>query len=220
MASLRDRIQAKKFRLYLAWPFALLAVCFLPTHPPLFKPALLWIALGEAIRIWASGSIVKSKILSVSGPYRVVRNPLYLGSFLVGGGFAFILWHPVVFGLTLIFFWFFYLKTIQKEERSLTENFGESYRLYCQNVPRLLPRFSPYRGSTKEPFRWMRLYENGETITLLTIFLILILLHFKSVWWERHLRTASDPLFMILFVLVGCETLREVLIRRYKDVPK
>lgn len=220
MTSFRDRIQSKKFRLYLAWPFALWAFLFLPTHPSLFRPALLWIALGEAMRIWASGSIVKSRVLSISGPYRYLRNPLYLGSFLVGVGFTFILWHPVVFALYVIFFWFFYLRTIRKEEKSLTENFGESYRVYCQHVPRLLPRLSPYRGETEEPFRWMRLYENGETITLRTILLILILLHFKSVWWERRLRGPSDIFFIILFVFVGFEIIREVLRRRYKDVSK
>ncbi|MDQ3012472.1 MAG: hypothetical protein M3X11_17405, partial [Acidobacteriota bacterium] len=47
------------------------------------------IALGGAlIRAWASGHFRKNKNLAISGPYAYTRNPLYLGSFILGVGFT------------------------------------------------------------------------------------------------------------------------------------
>ena len=45
--------------------------------------------LGLAIRAWAAGHIRKNAELAISGPYAFTRNPLYLGSFLLGLGFTF-----------------------------------------------------------------------------------------------------------------------------------
>src|SRR5215510_479581 len=44
--------------------------------------------LGLSLRAWASGHIRKNDELAVSGPYAYTRNPLYLGSFLLGIGFT------------------------------------------------------------------------------------------------------------------------------------
>src|SRR3982751_6758022 len=44
--------------------------------------------LGLAIRAWAAGHIRKNAQLATSGPYAFTRNPLYLGSFLLGLGFT------------------------------------------------------------------------------------------------------------------------------------
>ena len=43
---------------------------------------------GEALRLWAAGHIEKGREITRSGPYRFVRHPLYLGSTLLGVGFA------------------------------------------------------------------------------------------------------------------------------------
>src|SRR5688500_2719594 len=44
--------------------------------------------LGLALRAWAAGHIRKNTQLATSGPYAFTRNPLYLGSFLLGLGFT------------------------------------------------------------------------------------------------------------------------------------
>src|SRR5437870_13772401 len=43
---------------------------------------------GLALRAWASGHLRKNETLATSGPYAYTRNPLYLGSFLIGLGFT------------------------------------------------------------------------------------------------------------------------------------
>src|SRR4051812_20332290 len=58
---------------------------------PTLKALLIGAAIsviGLAIRGWASGHIRKNAQLAVSGPYAFTRNPLYLGSFLLGLGFT------------------------------------------------------------------------------------------------------------------------------------
>ena len=44
--------------------------------------------LGLGLRAWATGHIRKNSALATSGPYARTRNPLYLGSFVLGLGFT------------------------------------------------------------------------------------------------------------------------------------
>jgi protein-S-isoprenylcysteine O-methyltransferase Ste14 len=45
-------------------------------------------AAGELLRIWAAGHLEKGREVTVSGPYRLTRHPLYVGSAVMGLGFA------------------------------------------------------------------------------------------------------------------------------------
>lgn len=45
-------------------------------------------ALGELVRIWASGHLDKAREITTSGPYRYLSHPLYVGSCIMGAGFA------------------------------------------------------------------------------------------------------------------------------------
>src|SRR5438477_3135981 len=54
----------------------------------LFGMATLLVAAGCALRAWAAGYLLKGKRVAVGGPYAYVRNPLYLGSFMIGAGFC------------------------------------------------------------------------------------------------------------------------------------
>jgi protein-S-isoprenylcysteine O-methyltransferase Ste14 len=78
-----------------------------------------------------------------SGPYRFVRNPMYIGaaSALVGGGLA--LSSPAIFLLGFAFLALMHLVVVLHEEPSLTDKFGDSYRSYRETVHRWLPRLPP-----------------------------------------------------------------------------
>jgi protein-S-isoprenylcysteine O-methyltransferase Ste14 len=107
--------------------------------------------IGLAVRAWASGHIRKNSKLAVSGPYAHTRNPLYLGSFILGLGFTIAasssLWLLVVLGgLFAALFLGIYLPVMRVESATLAELFGEDYRAYARAVPLLFPRLTPYRA--------------------------------------------------------------------------
>ena len=52
-------------------------------------------AVGEYLRIWAAGHLRKGQEVTRSGPYRRLRHPLYVGSFVIGVGFAAAAAHPL-----------------------------------------------------------------------------------------------------------------------------
>ncbi len=96
--------------------------------------------LGLLIRAWASGHIRKASELAVTGPYARTRNPLYLGSLILGLGFTVA---AGVWWLTLLFLALFigiYLPVMRVESEDMRRIFGEEYEVYAANVPALLPR--------------------------------------------------------------------------------
>ena len=103
------------------------------------------ILAGLLVRGWAAGVLEKDRELAVSGPYAFTRNPLYLGSFVIGVGAAVAggrIWIGVVF---LGFFIWAYRGPMAREGARLEERFGEAYRRYRGAVPAFLPRLTPYR---------------------------------------------------------------------------
>ena len=100
---------------------------------------------GLALRGWAAGVIRKERELTVHGPYAHTRNPLYLGSLLLGMGVVAAGGRWLFLPIFLGFFVLVYGRTIRGEEALLERQFGEPYRDYVRNVPLLLPRLTPYR---------------------------------------------------------------------------
>lgn len=83
----------------------------------------------------------KSEGLVTAGPYALTRNPMYLGSFLMGAGFIFIVWPWWgIFAYALLFYVRFN-KQMSSEEKFLAEKFGASYLQYQKDTPRIFPRW-------------------------------------------------------------------------------
>ena len=109
---------------------------------------------GLAIRAWAAGHIRKNSRLAVSGPYAFTRNPLYLGSFILGLGFTIASGRWV---LALVFgalFLGIYFPVMRVEASTLTELFGDEYRAYKNAVPLFFPRITPYRPADSDSLRF------------------------------------------------------------------
>jgi|Deesub1362B_J571_1020462.scaffolds.fasta_scaffold15544_2 protein-S-isoprenylcysteine O-methyltransferase Ste14 len=146
---------------------------------------------GELLRIWGvahAGSITrtttgtKADELVMTGPYAYVRNPLYWGNFfmMVGACIAAWPWMPWMLFIVLAFFVFQYGLIISLEEEFLRGKFGELYRQYCRHVPRIFPRFRPYRsGQNRKPSLAAAL--KSELSTFLNFFgtFLLIFLRWK-----------------------------------------
>jgi protein-S-isoprenylcysteine O-methyltransferase Ste14 len=123
----------------------------------LARPRAVTLAIGGAVavcgllvRAWASGHIRKNDALAVSGPYAYTRNPLYLGTFILGLGFTIAAsgnrwWlYLVLGGMFAALFLGIYLPVMRVEALTLAQLFGEDYKRYAASVPLLFPRLTPY----------------------------------------------------------------------------
>lgn len=135
------------------------------------QPTALALAIGAAIsapglwlRGWAAGHLAKNEELATSGPYRYLRNPLYLGTLIAAAGLVAASRQA---GLAILFgavFLLVYLPVIELEEQRLRELFPD-FEAYATRVPLLIPRLG-YRGSGKK-FRWSLYRRNQEYQALL-----------------------------------------------------
>ena len=133
--------------------------------------------VGILIRAWASGHIRKNQNLAVSGPYAYTRNPLYLGSLILGLGFtiaAGVWWLGAVF---IALFLGIYLPVMRVEAKDLTELFGEDYAEYARRVPLLFPRLTPYKASSEkfDMNLYLRYREYRAALGLIFAWLVLAL---------------------------------------------
>jgi protein-S-isoprenylcysteine O-methyltransferase Ste14 len=113
---------------------------------------LLMIALGILGRLWCTLYIGgrKANELQRTGPYSIVRHPLYVGSLLMTMGFAVMTVNPLALIIMLAYFAVQYAVTIGFEEKVLAAKFGEDYRDFERTVPRFIPRLSGYNPNPPE----------------------------------------------------------------------
>ncbi len=78
--------------------------------------------------------------LVVRGPYRFVRNPMYIGAALVLAGTALFYKSPILFAFLAIFLLATRLFVLFYEEPTLCRTFGPEYASYCYSVGRWWPR--------------------------------------------------------------------------------
>jgi len=81
----------------------------------------------------------KGEKLVTSGPYTFVRNPMYLGSFLMGAGFILMVWPWWLLPFFAALFYARFTKQIVKEEAYLLKIGGDAYARYCKRVNRIFP---------------------------------------------------------------------------------
>lgn len=101
------------------------------------------IFLGYIFRVAARGykseSLSGGKILVKGGPYTVTRNPMYLGTALIGSGVILMLFNILGFLIFLSAAALIYIPQVRKEQVMLLEKYGSEYELYCKNVPLFFP---------------------------------------------------------------------------------
>ncbi len=116
-----------------------------------FAFAALLCFLCAALRTWATAYLkadvmqdptLHAEKIVADGPYRYVRNPLYLGGTLLAFGMG-LLMSRVGFVFSAIGVTIFSLRLIGLEESSLAKEQGASFLEYCRRVPRFFPSFTP-----------------------------------------------------------------------------
>lgn len=151
----------QRLRVPLGFAFGLLFFLLARPQLELLAVGLVLAGCGLAVRVWATGYLRKHDRLCSSGPYRWTRNPLYLGSFLLGLGFCIAAgnpWLALTFG---ILFPLVYLPVMKREELELAHAYGPSYLAYRERVPRFLPRVPAAECGT-DRFEWSQVWHNRE----------------------------------------------------------
>ena len=149
---------------------------------PTLRTILLGFALallGEALRLWASGHLEKTRRLATGGPYAHTRNPLYLGSLLMALGMAIAAASPWVVLAVASYFLAFYPTLMNEEARFLRERFGAEYDRWAAEVPPFWPRPGA-GGSRASRFARSRVRGNREWWTAAVLPLVALL------FWARR----------------------------------
>ncbi len=108
-------------------------------------------AVGAALALWCVATFVlvgqgtpapfdPPRRLVIAGPYRFVRNPMYIGAGLALAGAALFYASFELMAYICLLFLAFHLFVVFHEEPSLKKSFGEEYNAYCRAVGRWLPK--------------------------------------------------------------------------------
>ena len=146
-----------EIRSYTPIPFILLMLIYAKPTPASIVVGLLLAMLGELIRFWGvsiagtetrtTGPVGGTNLIT-DGPFAYVRNPLYVGNMMmyVGVGIMANALMPYLIIVAYSFFVFQYTMIVLREEEYLHGAFGDEFERYVQNVPRFIPRLTPYVG--------------------------------------------------------------------------
>jgi len=161
---------------------AILLVVFAKPQFPEIWIGIVLIFLGEGIRIWAAGHLQKNEVLTVTGPYAYVKNPLYIGSILITAGFCLLADNIYLLATAYFMFCFHYIPYKKKMEGDrLKRHFGGQYEDYDAKVPEYLPRWTRY--SDKKAFWQFRCFiENSEEGILLIVLAGVVLILSRPYW--------------------------------------
>jgi protein-S-isoprenylcysteine O-methyltransferase Ste14 len=182
-----------------------------------------FILLGQIMRVSARGykaeNSLDSRALIQGGPYQLVRNPMYLGIFLIGLGVVLAVFRWWAVAVFIIFFFICYIFLIYQEEKKLLLMFPQAYPEYCHKVPRILPALSTLiklKISAYLPIKiiWFK-KEVGSISTLLSLILLVISwegivgegarAYFQQFCWLL----LTFVLFIILVVLLSQRTFKQ-----------
>ncbi len=182
---------AQRIRVPLGFAYGLLFLYLATPRPGFFSVGILLAGFGLALRVWASGYLNKGKKLATTGPYSWTRNPLYLGSFVMGLGFTVAAASPWLIVLFLVLFVAVYLPVMKREERELTHAFGSDYSVYRDTVALFLPFSLPVRSlarsadsAPKGNFQWEKVISNREYNAVIGFSLVTAIIWAKMVLWR------------------------------------
>jgi protein-S-isoprenylcysteine O-methyltransferase Ste14 len=175
-------------------PWFLLMIFLAPEFSPdatMLAVALVGIFASEVLRLWSvayAGSATRTRgdtipRLVVAGPYRHVRNPLYIANIamytLCGVLFGFVSLSVGIFLYSCVQ----YVFIVAFEEEMLTRTFGESYAEFRRRVPRWFPSPAPQMASTGQRFDLAAAFRS-ERSTLILMGVVMLLLAAKRTFYS------------------------------------
>jgi protein-S-isoprenylcysteine O-methyltransferase Ste14 len=138
-------------------------VSFAAASPIVIVLGALAALLGAVLRVWGTAYLGYSTVhhgdmragaVMADGPYRYMRNPLYLGGWFMMIAVS-LLMSPSGALFTVVLLTVFYLRLILGEEAFLAGQLGQPYQEYLRAVPRLLPRLRASLPPAGNEPRWL-----------------------------------------------------------------
>jgi protein-S-isoprenylcysteine O-methyltransferase Ste14 len=169
-----------KWRVRSGLLFALAALVFAQPNLCSLLAAFGLAIIGLALRTWASANLKKEKELTISGPYRYTRNPLYLGNLILGIAIAIAAQSWLVLIFFLAYFAIFYPVIIYVEKERMAQIFPERYQEFSAKVPLFFPALRARMASVNNGFSWDLYIKNKEYRALIGTILYWIALAAKS----------------------------------------
>ncbi len=128
--------------------------------------------LGELVRIWAAGHLEKGREVTQSGPYRLTRHPLYVGSATIAVGAAIAAARASVAILIGTYMAITIVSAIRHEEASMRAAFGDAYDAYAESRARPVERH----------FSLSRVMKNKEYKAVAGLVLVAAIFALKVAW--------------------------------------
>lgn len=167
--------------------------------------------LGVAVRAWTIGTAPAhtsgrnqgrqiAAQLNTTGPYSLVRNPLYVGNALMWAGVVMYARSPWLAVTVALVFWLVYERIVFAEEEFLRERFGAAFVEWAAVTPPFLPRFRGYRPARLPfSFRTVLRREYSGMFALVILFTVEVL-----AWWRFATgRWYADPVWLSAAVGTG-----------------
>lgn len=158
---------------------------FAAATPVVIVAAALVAAVAAALRMWGTAYLgtgtvnhrqMKAGAVMANGPYRYVRNPLYLGSWCMFAAMAFLM--PATGALfAMVLLTVFLLRLILGEEAFLTGQLGMPYQAYLSAVPRLWPDLRTRLKPSGTKAHWLRAV--AAEMNPIGVFLIMAVLSWR-----------------------------------------
>jgi hypothetical protein len=131
--------------------------------------------VGEACRIWAAGHLEKGLEVTRSGPYRLTRHPLYMGSAIIAAGVAIAAARMSVAALIFCYVAATTVAAIRHEEEGMRARFGDQYDAYLDSRAQPIDR----------PFSLARAIRNKEHHSLAGLIGVAVIFALKAAFGSR-----------------------------------
>jgi protein-S-isoprenylcysteine O-methyltransferase Ste14 len=155
---------------------------FMVATPVVIAVGAILAFLGVVLRVWGTAYLgpgivnsrqLKAGSLLADGPYRYVRNPLYLGTWFMLAAMSFLM-TPTGALFAIVLITFFLLRLILAEEWWLAGRIGQPYRDYTRAVPRIIPRLRTNVPSSESRTNWFAAFISE--LNALSVFITLAVL--------------------------------------------
>jgi len=169
-------------------PFCLMAITFYNEtehHFIIWPLGVVIMLIGGLIRLWATKHIgrrmpwikKKGRKLVKTGPYAIVRNPLYIGNIIIAAGLSILSELVWMVPLVILYLFVLYHLVVLYEEKKLSERWRDEYRSYMKEVPRWIPKLNNFIVAKEGGFKWgdaLRSEVPSLYVTLLAIFIFVL----------------------------------------------